>query len=250
MTVPSPLPIVSGAGEAPHVLVVEDDEAIRVLIVRLLRENGCQVTGARNSQEMWQVLGELDPDLIVLDVMLPGTSGLDICRVLRARSGVPILMVSARGDEVDRVIGLELGADDYVPKPFGRAEFLARVRALLRRSTSGPVAGGPRGRTIKFAGWELDLQRRELVDPEGASVDLSGAEHDLLLAFLDHPGRVLSRGQLLEMARSRISGSSDRSVDVLVSRLRRKLEPVSTSQPLIKTVRGMGYILAAKVERS
>lgn len=243
-------PLLTGLDAPPYVLVVEGDDPVRLLVSRLLRENGCRVTGARDGPEMWRALGEAAPDLVVLDAALPGASGLDLCHALRARSRVPILMLSGRGEEADRVRGLEHGADDCLPRSFHRAEFLARVRALLRRGIAGPMPGEPRPNTARFAGWELDLQRRELRDPEGAPVDLSGAEHDLLVAFLDHPGRVLTRDHLLEMARSRLTGPSDRSVDVLVSRLRRKLEPDATSQPLIKTVRGAGYMLAAKVDRS
>lgn len=233
-----------------HVLVVEDDAAMRHLITRLLRENGFRATGVRDGREMWETLRNTAIDLVLLDVMLPGPSGLDLLRMLRAeRAALPVVMVTAKGAEADRVIGLELGADDYLPKPFGRRELLARIRAVLRRA--GPSAGGPggaaRAHRLRFDRWTVDLARRELVAPGGAVVDLSGAEYDLLLAFLEHPQRVLARDQILELSRGRLADPNDRSVDVLVSRLRRKLEDGGTA--MIKTVRGAGYMFLPQVER-
>ena len=236
--------------EAAHVLLVEDDDGMRVLVTRLLCESGFRVTGCRNGGEMWSLLPGVAVDLVLLDVMLPGASGLDLLKALRARDTVPIIMLSARNEEADRVLGLELGADDYVAKPFGRPELLARIRAVLRRTSIAPMPATARAEVMTFAGWRLDLRSRVLTDPEGAAVDLSGAEHDLLLVFLEHPGRVLGREQILEMSRGRLSSPSDRSVDTLVSRLRRKLEPPAGVAPVIKTVRGSGYMLAAKVERA
>ena len=238
----------SGALEAEaHILVVEDDGEMRTLIARFLRQNGFRVTGARDGREMWETLAGSPVDLVLLDVMLPGQSGLDLCRALRARSGVPIIMVTARGEETDRVLGLELGADDYIPKPFGRAELLARVRALLRRSRgeAGQPVAGATGDRLVFGGWSLDTRRRELAAPDGTAIDLSGGEYDLLLAFCEHPQRVLSREQLLDLARNRMAFSgTERAVDVMVSRLRRKLEPTEDSPTIIKTIRGAGYISA------
>ena len=231
-----------------HVLLVEDDDGLRILVTRALRDSGYRVTGCRSGAEMWRLLPQGGVDLILLDVMLPGASGLDLLRALRARSTVPVIIVSARGEEADRVLGLELGADDYLAKPFGRPELLARIRAVLRRSVVAPAVPLG-GETLAFAGWRLDLRSRTLVDPGGAGVDLSGAEYDLLLVFLDHPGRVLGREQILELSRARLGSPSDRSVDTLVSRLRRKLDPPEGEPPVIKTVRGSGYMLAAKVER-
>ncbi|KQP34202.1 PhoB family transcriptional regulator [Methylobacterium sp. Leaf102] len=237
--------------DAGHVLLVEDDDGMRLLVTRCLRESGYRVTGCRSGAEMWLLLPEGGVDLILLDVMLPGASGLDLLRALRSRSRVPVIMVSARGEEADRVLGLELGADDYIAKPFGRPELLARVRAVLRRSVLAPAPSAARASEIlTFAGWRLDLRSRALVDPEGAGVDLSGAEYDLLLVFLDHPGRVLGREQILELSRARLGSPSDRSVDTLVSRLRRKLDPPEGGVPVIKTVRGSGYMLAAQVARA
>jgi len=234
------------------ILVVEDDGEMRHLIARLLREAGFRVMPVRDGREMWEMMEHsAPPDLIVLDVMLPGPSGLDLCRRLRSTRQIPIIMVTARGEETDRVLGLELGADDYVAKPFGPRELVARVRAVLRRSKGDPAAPERATRRLCFAAWTLDLKARELFSPEGVAVDLSGAEYDLLLAFLEHPQRVLSREQLLEVAKRRIGvEGSERAVDVQVSRLRRKIEPDEGSPTLIKTVRGSGYILVASVTRA
>lgn len=236
--------------EELHILLVEDDDGMRVLVTRILRESGYRVTGCRSGAEMWPLLSETPVDLVLLDVMLPGASGLDLLRALRAKRTVPVIMLSARAEEADRVLGLELGADDYIAKPFGRPELLARMRSLLRRAAVAlsPIAA-ERPEALAFSGWRLDLRSRTLSDPEGAVVDLSGAEYDLLLVFLEHPGRVLGRERILEMSRGRLASPSDRSVDTLVSRLRRKLEPPRGSEPIIKTVRGSGYMLAARVER-
>ncbi|MHB0671718.1 response regulator [Roseomonas mucosa] len=233
-----------------HILVVEDDGEMRTLIAKFLRQNGYRVTGARNGAEMWDTISLAPVDLVLLDVMLPGQSGLDLCRTIRARSEVPIIMVTARGEEADRVVGLELGADDYLPKPFSRPELLARIRAVLRRAQAGTARTGlVTGDRMVFADWVLDTRRRELAAPDGSAVDLSSGEYDLLLAFCEHPQRVLSRDQLLDLARNRISDSIDRSVDVMVSRLRRKLEPLPDSPAMIKTVRGAGYMFVPAVAR-
>lgn len=225
---------------------------MRILLVRVLRENGLEAAAVRDGREMWEALKVAPADLVLLDIMLPGTSGLDLCRLLRQRSGVAIIVVSARQSETDRVLGLELGADDYIAKPFGSHELLARVRAVLRRSRgeAGVEADAPavRREMLSFAGWRLDLRRRELAAPSGATVELSGAEHDLLLSFLENPQRVIGRERLLELSRNRLSEASDRSIDVLVSRLRRKVG--GNERPLIRTVRGAGYMFAADVERA
>ncbi|WP_291296855.1 response regulator transcription factor [Elioraea sp.] len=236
-----------------HILIVEDDGEMRNLVARLLRDAAFRVSAARDGREMWDILegpaGE--PDLVLLDVMLPGASGLDLLRRLRERSRVPVLMLTARGEEMDRVLGLELGADDYVAKPFAPRELIARVRALLRRASPADAHPDPRSRRLAFAGWVLDIARRELTSPEGVAVDLSGAEYDLLMAFLEHPQRVLSREQLLEVGKRRVGTDPfDRTVDVQVSRLRRKIEPEDDSPSLIKTVRGAGYVLVADVSRT
>nr|WP_240775378.1 response regulator transcription factor [Neokomagataea tanensis] len=231
---------------------------MRTLILRALQGAGFRVRGVACGDEMWEALELAPVDLIIMDVMLPGSNGVELCRSLRSGQAVthpgesptaqlPIIMVSARGEERDRVNGLESGADDYVPKPFGQRELLARVRAALRRGSVGTVQEPTRRERLKFAGWTLDLRRRELVDPAGVTVDISGAEHDLLTSFLDNPQRVIARDRLLELSRTRLGDVSDRSIDVLVSRLRRKLG--GDAEHLIRTVRGLGYIFVAEVER-
>jgi len=247
---PDPLDAVHEAVAEPHVLVLEDDGETRRLLVRLLRENGLRATGVADGQEMWQALAAATPQLLVLDLMLPRKSGLDLLRELRRDErwvGLPVVIVTARGEVGDRTRGLELGADDYVAKPFDRRELLARIGAVLRR-TAGP-SQMVRGNLIRFAGWSLDTGKRTLTSPKGAVVDLSGAEYDLLTVFLDHPKRTLSRERLLELARNRVSiTATDRSVDVQVSRLRQKLEFEGESRRIIKTVRGVGYVLTAELE--
>jgi two-component system OmpR family response regulator len=234
----------------PHVLVVEDDGETRRLLVRLLRENGLRATGVADGSEMWQALAVALPDLLLLDLMLPKKPGLELLRELRREerwAGLPVVIVTARGEVGDRTRGLELGADDYIPKPFDRRELLARVGAVLRRTTGQGRA--PRETAVRFSGWLLDTGRRALTSPGGATVDLSGAEYDLLTVFLDNPKRALSRERLLELARNRVSvTATDRSVDVQVSRLRQKLEIGGEDRALIKTVRGVGYVFVADTE--
>jgi two-component system, OmpR family, response regulator len=231
---------------APSVLVVEDDPGLRVLVSRALRQNGFTVAQASSGPEMWSSLEQRNVDLILLDVMLPGKSGIDLCRELRGRCDVPIIFISARTDETDRVVGLELGADDYISKPFGTRELIARIRAVLRRRPAEggrPEAGSQR---VHFAGWSVDMLRREAFSPTGANIELTGAEFDLLTAFIGSPQRVLGRERLIELSRVRIGDASDRSIDVLVSRLRRKLSSPGHQPPII-TVRGVGYMLTADV---
>jgi DNA-binding response OmpR family regulator len=230
---------------APAVLVVEDDPGLRVLIARALQQNGFAVYQASSGLEMWNALEQRPVDLIILDVMLPGKNGIDLCREIRARGDMPIIFISAKVDETDRVIGLELGADDYIPKPFGTRELIARVRAVLRRR---PLESGNNtsGEHVRFAGWSVDMRRRAVFSPSGASIDLTGAEFDLLASFIGSPQRVLGRERLIELSRVRLGDSSDRSIDVLVSRLRRKLSSAGNSAPIV-TVRGVGYMLTADV---
>lgn len=241
----------------PHILIVEDDGEVRHLLARLLRENGFAVSAARDGREMREVLRAAMPpvELVLLDVMLPGISGMDLLREIRATSRLPVVMLTARGEETDRVLGLEFGADDYITKPFGRRELVARLRAVLRRvegsnEATAMVAPAGAATALRFAGWTLETGRRELTSPAGALVDLSGAEFDLLMAFLAHPQRVLGRDQLLEVGRRRLGDAFDRTVDVQVSRLRRKIEPDESAPQLIKTVRGAGYVFVAIVERA
>jgi DNA-binding response OmpR family regulator len=232
------------------VLVVEDDTALRGLLIRTLRENGYRPLSAASGGEMLRCLQGGPVDLILLDVMLPGANGFDLCRAVRRSSDVPLIMLSARGDEADRFLGLELGADDYVAKPFSARELLARIRAVLRRTGGEPRRAEISRGQLRFRGWVLDPAHRELVSPEGATVDLSGAEFDLLLAFVSQPQRVIGRERLLELSRARISDASDRSIDVLVSRLRRKLRREEVDGNIIRTVRGVGYMFALPVERT
>lgn len=233
---------------APVVLIVEDDPSLRTLLSRVLREEGFHPLSAAHGAEMARVIDANPIDLVLLDIMLPGSNGFDLCRTLRRSSQVPIIILSARDEETDRLIGLELGADDYIAKPFSNRELVARIRAILRR-TQGGGQTAPRGyQLLTFSNWTLDPGRRELISPEGAVVDLSGAEFDLLLAFVSSPQRVIGRERLLEMSRARLADASDRSIDVLVSRLRRKLAAVQ-AVPLLRTVRGVGYIFTAAVER-
>ncbi len=235
----------SSSGDA--VLVVDDDGQILELVARFLRANGYRVQVARNGVEMAETLRHAAVDLVVLDLMLPGTNGLDLCRELRRTSSLPVIMLTAKGDDVDRIIGLEVGADDYLPKPFNPRELLARINAVLRRSRAASAEPqARRSRTFLFAGWRLDMLKRELTDPNGVVVDLSTGEHDLLLTFLEAPQRVLSRDYLLDAARNRTAEPFDRAIDVQVSRLRRKL---GAAEDLIKTVRGAGYLFAVDVAR-
>ena len=234
---------------APTILVVEDDPALRVLAARALQENGFCARSASAAPEMWLALEAGPVDLVVLDIMLPGTDGIELCRRVRKTSDVPIIFISARGSETDRVIGLELGADDYLAKPFSTRELVARIRAVLRRG-NGERASGERERgVLTFDGWTVVVPRREVRSPTGALIELTGAEFDLLVSLLDHAGRIIARERLIELSRNRLGDSSDRSVDVLVSRLRRKLSSVGGEVPIV-TVRGVGYMINTSVARA
>lgn len=234
---------------APNILLVEDDPALRTLIVRALRENGFAVQPAGAAPEMWDAFARGPVDLVLLDVMLPGTNGFDLCRALRQKSDAPIIFISAKGSETDRVVGLELGADDYIAKPFGTRELIARVRAVLRRPPLAREDGAGEAGLVRFDGWTVSLPRRELKSPTGAVVELTGAEFDLLVAMCENAQRVIARERLIELSRARLGDSSDRSVDVLVSRLRRKLSSAGKDAPIL-TVRGVGYMLNVPVERA
>ncbi len=231
-------------------MVVDDDPQIRVLVARLLRASGYRVTSAGNGDEMKQMLTSTSIDLIVLDVMLPGTSGFDLCRELRRDSAVPIIMLTARGEESDRIAGLDIGADDYLAKPFSPRELVARINAIMRRMRVNGAANSPTSaRNFAFAGWTLDVVRRELIDPQGAVVDLSTGEFDMLRAMVEAPGKILSRDHLLDLAKNRVATGFDRVVDVQISRLRRKIEVDPDNAPMIKTIRGTGYMFMPDVER-
>ncbi|TWA62251.1 two-component system OmpR family response regulator [Azospirillum baldaniorum] len=234
----------------PHLLVVDDDREIRTLLSQFLTRHGFRVTGAKDGVEMMRTLDSARVDLIVLDLMMPGEDGLSLCRRLRAApemAQTPVIMLTAMGEETDRIVGLEMGADDYLAKPFSPRELLARVKAVLRRASGPPVSGGAAGKTLGFEGWTLDLAKRELRSPDGVLVQLSAGEYDLLVAFVEHPQRVLTRDQLLDLARGRSAVPFDRSIDVQVSRLRRKIEPDPADPTMIKTVRGGGYLFTPAV---
>jgi len=230
-----------------RILVTDDDPEIRKLLARHIESQGYTVSLAANCHELHERLATHQVDLIVLDVMLPDGSGLDLCRDLRAqRYNVPIILLTALKEDVDRIIGLEIGADDYLGKPFNPRELIARIKAVLRRhGEAAPQTAEEK--TYRFAGFTADPQTRRVIDPEGTDVVLTGAEFDLLKTFLDRPGRVLSRDQLLDLTRGRMGDVFDRSIDVLISRLRRKLGDRASS-PLFKTVRNGGYRFAARVD--
>ncbi|MBC7657349.1 MAG: response regulator [Frankiaceae bacterium] len=231
-----------------HLLIVDDDADIRQLLRQYLQENGYRVTTAADGKGLRAALAAGHPDLIILDVMLPGEDGISLCRAVRARSEVPIIMLTARGDDTDRIVGLEVGADDYVPKPFNPRELLARVKSVLRRAKSlPPNLQHEELRWFRFAGWSLDAVTRDLTAPGGVVVPLSATEFKLLRVLLDHPGRVLTRDQLIELMQSRDAGPFDRALDVQISRLRQRLGEDAKEPAIIKTVRGQGYVLAAAV---
>lgn len=233
-----------------HLLIVDDDVEVLDLLQKFLRQHGYEVDVARDGKGLWQALERRVPDLVILDVMLPGDSGLVLCQRLRAEHKVAVIMLTAMAELSDRVVGLELGADDYLTKPFAARELLARVRAVLRRvsEAAGEVAGNP-CTVLEFAGWQLDVLRRELRSPEQVMIPLSNGEFELLLVFVEHPRRVLSRQQLLDLARGESYEAYDRSIDVQVSRLRRKLEGEGGAEPLIRTLRNAGYQFTATVVR-
>jgi two-component system OmpR family response regulator len=232
-----------------HVLVVDDDLDIRSLLRDYLQKNGYRVTAVGDGKGMWTALDAARPDVIVLDLMLPGEDGLALCRKLRARSEIPILMLTARSEETDRIVGLEMGADDYLAKPFNPRELLARIKSILRRARALPENLQPdTARKLAFVGWTLDVATRNLYSPAGVVVALSGTEYKLLRIFLAHPNRVLNRDLLIDLMLSRDASPFDRSIDVQVSRLRHRLADDAKEPVIIKTVRGEGYVFAAAVE--
>ncbi|HHQ4661563.1 TPA: response regulator [Aeromonas veronii] len=231
-----------------HILVVDDHSEIRDLLKRFLEQHGLRVSCARDGKEMKRLLEEREFDLLVLDLMMPGEDGLTLCRELRVKSNLPIIMLTAMGEETDRIIGLEMGADDYLAKPFNPRELLARIKAVMRRTQADTQpATETLTRDLRFDRWLLDVNRRELVDEDGVGLSLSTAEFDLLKVFLERPQRVLSRDQLLDLARGREAVAFDRAIDTLVSRLRRKLERDPKNPELIKTIWGGGYMFSADV---
>ena len=233
-----------------HLLIVDDDKEIRNLLTDYLEQADYRVSAVGDGKAMRRVLEANRIDLVILDLMLPGEDGLTLCRELRGKTNLPVLMLTARGDEVDRIIGLEMGADDYLANPFNPRELLARIKSVVRRTQAlPPNMESDKLHTLRFAGWTLDVATRNITAEDGLVVPLSGAEYRLLRVFLDHPQNVLAREQLLELANGREAILFDRSIDVLVGRLRKRLRDDSREPVLIKTVRGEGYVLAASVER-
>lgn len=236
------------AGTSGHVLVVDDDREIRELLGRFLSKHGYRVTAVGDGKEMRRILEDWKIDLVILDLMLPGEDGLSLCRGIRAKSQIPVIMLTMMGEETDRIIGLEMGADDYLPKPFNPRELVARMKAVLRRAQCSPsVPAGIQKSFYRFAGWKLDTGLRRLQSPSGLVVDLSPGEYDLLVAFVERSQRVLNRDQLLDLTHGRVEAPFDRSIDMQVSRLRQKIETNPKDPDLIKTVRGDGYVFTAVV---
>lgn len=232
----------------PHILIVEDDPEISALISKYLTSNDMRVSVAASGPEMDRVLADTRINLVVLDLMLPGEDGLSICRRLRASSALPIIMVTAQKDEIERIIGLEMGADDYIGKPFNPRELLARIRAVLRRHTDVVSPHGPTMLHHRFEGWHIDIARRRVFDPSGARITLTGAELDLLLVFCERSNRVLTRDQLIDLTQGRTANPLERSIDILISRLRQKLEKDPKDPEFIQTVRATGYLFSPQVE--
>jgi len=238
------------AEAASHILVVDDDREIRELLARFLEMHGFRVTTARDGRELRRLWPGARFALVVLDLMLPGEDGLALLRFIRGEGRTPVVMLTAMGEETDRIVGLELGADDYLAKPFNPRELLARIRAVLRRADTASERNEAPATTFRFAGWTLETARRRLISPAGVEVPLTGGEYELLATLADRAGRVLTREMLMELLHARAAGPFDRAIDVAVSRLRRKLDDDARNPALIKTVRGGGYVLAAEVERS
>jgi two-component system OmpR family response regulator len=237
--------------EAPHILVVDDDRDIRTLLSDYLQKNGYRVTAVAEGKGMRRALDQTHVDLIVLDLMLPGEDGLKLCRDLRATSQIPVLMLTALGEEIDRVLGLEVGADDYLPKPFSPRELVGRIKAILRRTAHMPRDPDLRqASSYRFGDWQLDNTTRTLTHSDGTQTALSGAEFRLLSVLLSHATRVLSRAQLMELVRGRELDPFDRSIDVRISRLRQTLRDDARAPRIIKTIYGEGYVIGVPVEQS
>ncbi len=232
----------------PHLLIVDDSADIREPLAKYLVKKGMRVTTANGGQEMRRAMKTSAIDLVVLDVMMPGEDGLSLCRTIRETTDTPVILLTAMVEETDRVVGLEIGADDYVTKPFSPRELLARIRAVLRRAQGLPrPQAGAAGRRFRFDRWTLDAIRRELTGPDGVAVALSTAEFRLLTVFIERPQIVLNRDQLLDLTSGRSLEPFERSIDNQVSRLRKKIEPDARNPTLIKTVWGGGYVFAAAV---
>ena len=237
------------SGTQPHILVVDDARDIREPLVRYLKESGYRASSADSAAAARRAMRTSGIDLVILDIMMPGEDGLSLCRSIRESSGIPVIMLTARGEELDRIVGLEVGADDYVAKPFNPRELLARVGAVLRRTnTLPPRLRGPTAERYRFGEWTFNAAQREIVGPEGLALPLSSGEFKLLMAFLERPKVALSREQLLDLTKGRDAEVFDRSIDNQVSRLRRKIEQDPKNPRYIKTVWGGGYMFTADVE--
>jgi two-component system OmpR family response regulator len=234
----------------PHLLIVEDERSIREPLAAYLGRSGFRVSQAADAEEARTMLSAYAFDLVVLDIMMPGEDGLSLCRYIRATGELPVILLTARAEDTDRIVGLEMGSDDYLTKPFNPRELVARIRAVLRRAGTGEARQrAPESGSYGFGGWLLKVGERTLVDREGVSVPLSTGEYNLLLSLVTRPRQVLSRDQLLDLTQGREGGVFDRSIDNQISRLRRKIEPNPKEPALIKTVWGGGYTLAADVVR-
>ena len=235
------------ASRQEHLLVVDDDHRIRQMLATYFEDEGYRVTTVESGKAMREAMGRMPVDLVMLDLMLgQGESGLDIARELRSRSDIPIIMLTGRDDVVDRIVGLEIGADDYIAKPFHLREVLARLKSVLRRHNGAQRPDDQSGAAIRFDGWELDIERRRLVRPDGSEVNLTTGEFDILAVMARHPGRVFSRDMLMELTRGRQLDSFDRTIDAQIARLRRKIEIDPAKPELVKSVRGVGYVFTGK----
>ena len=231
-----------------HVLVVEDDREVSALVARFLSSNDIRVSVAGNGRDVESVVRDGRIDLIVLDIMLPGEDGLSVCRRLRATSSIPIIMLTAKAEDIDRIVGLEMGADDYLTKPFNPRELLARIRSVLRRSAGGVANSASISNVLTFDGWRLDRHSRQLYNGDGARVALTGAEFDLLLVFCERPRRVLRRDRLIDLTKGRTANPFERSIDILISRLRQKMEKDPKEPVLFQTIRSGGYLFSPEVK--
>jgi len=234
----------------PHILLVDDELSIRDPLARYLEKQGYRVTEAGNAANAREALKGYDIDVVLLDIMMPGEDGLSLTRFIAENGGPPVILLTARSEEADRIVGLEIGADDYVVKPFSPRELVARIKVALRRSNGTQIANGNGGTIWSFDGWQLKTAEQQLFDPHGALVPLSSGEYRLLEALVERAGQVLNRDQLLDLTKGRIAGPFDRAIDNQVSRLRRKLEPDSKDPKYIKTIWGGGYRFSVGVQRN
>lgn len=237
--------------DSQHILIVDDDAGIRDLLGQFLQKHGFKTSLASGGEVMREILAKESIDLVILDIMMPGEDGITLCKQLRQYSQIPIIMLTAATDDIDRIIGLEMGADDYISKPFNPRELLARIKAILRRSAqtgSSIIKGSADISTYSFSGWRFNKLERRLYSPDGIEISLSTGEYNLLLVFLKHPHHVLSRDQLLDLTRNRSAGPYDRSIDIQISRIRHKIEIDHKAPQIIKTVRGGGYVLSTEVD--